>query len=125
MLHHGFDRRLEFPVIHTIDNGRVLALVFVFVRNVNSLAIQEILEDVYETDVKRIKSEHTSYSFLSNTLSDDDKKVLIKENFKREFGARPIKKAVQNYIENKIIDNIYASANTDNDVLVPDDDYED
>lgn len=86
---------------------------------------EEILEDVYETDVKRIKSEHTSYSFLSNTLSDDDKKVLIKENFKREFGARPIKKAVQNYIENKIIDNIYASANTDNDVLVPDDDYED
>lgn len=86
---------------------------------------EEILEDVYETDVKRIKSEHTSYSFLSNTLSDDDKKVLIKEHFKREFGARPIKKAVQNYIENKIIDNIYASANTDNDVLVPDDDYED
>ena len=86
---------------------------------------EEILEDVYETDVKRIKSEHTSYSFLSNTLSDDDKKVLIKENFKREFGARPIKKAVQNYIENKIIDNIYASANTDNDVLVPDDDYQD
>ena len=125
MLHHGFDRRLEFPVIHTVDNGRVLALIFIFIRNVDPFAFQEILEDVYETDVKRIKSEHTSYSFLSNTLSDDDKKVLIKENFKREFGARPIKKAVQNYIENKIIDNIYASANTDNDVLVPDDDYED
>ncbi len=63
----------------------------------------EILVDVYERDVRAIKDKHSSYNYLDDTLSDKDRDMLVKENFHKEFGARPVKKAVKTFIEDKII----------------------
>ena len=63
----------------------------------------EILVDVYERDVRAIKDKHSSYNYLDDTLSDEDRDMLVKENFHKEFGARPVKKAVKAFIEDKII----------------------
>lgn len=78
---------------------------------------EEILRDTYRRNIAAIKSAHSSYSYLKDELSDDDAKKLIKDNFAREFGARPIKKAVQTYVENTILNHnknkqtIYSNSN--------------
>ena len=64
----------------------------------------EILADVYERDVKAIKRNHSSYNFLDDILPDDAKDKLVKDNFAKEFGARPVKTAVQKYIEDIIME---------------------
>lgn len=83
----------------------------------------EIMKDTYRTDIARIKSEHKSYTFLPDDLSDDDAKTLSKENYNKLFGARPVKRTIQKYIENIVIENLYSSKDETDD-LVPDDDYD-
>ncbi len=64
---------------------------------------KDILKDTYERHVKEIKNAHSSYRFLKNTLSQDKIDELTKENYTKEFGARPIEKTVQSLIEDTIL----------------------
>ncbi len=63
----------------------------------------EILVDVYERDVRSIKEKNPSYDFLPDKLSDSDRDSLVKEYYSKEFGARPVKKAVQKFIEDLVL----------------------
>jgi ATP-dependent Clp protease ATP-binding subunit ClpC len=65
---------------------------------------RDILADTYARDVERIKLSHTSYSFLPDTIPDDALETLVKDNYNKFFGARPVKKAIQKYIEDAVID---------------------
>lgn len=64
---------------------------------------KEILIDTYKRNIETIKTTRSAYQFLPDELSDDAIESLIKENFAKEFGARPIKKAIQKHIEDEII----------------------
>ena len=64
---------------------------------------KEILIDTYKRNIETIKTTRSTYQFLPDELSDDAIESLIKENFAKEFGARPIKKAIQKHIEDEII----------------------
>lgn len=65
----------------------------------------EIVADVYSRQVAETKHNHSSYSFLPDAMPDDDIQTLVKDNFKREFGARPVKRVVLKYIEDAILEN--------------------
>ncbi len=65
---------------------------------------EEILVDTYKRNVATIKETRSIYQFLADDLTDEEKEQLIKDNFAKEFGARPIKKAVQKFIEDKILE---------------------
>ena len=64
---------------------------------------REILKDTYERDIRSIKNRHSTYSYLNDTLSDDEMNALVKEHYHKEFGARPIKKAIKTFIEDKVL----------------------
>lgn len=86
---------------------------------------REIIEDMYRRKVEILKAKHPSYNVcLTDTLPDDVAKQLVKENYVKEFGARPAKKAVQKYIEDTILAYRKAIANaapgTDPDQAEPD-----
>lgn len=88
----------------------------------------EILIDTYHRNAISIKADHSAYQFLPDDLPDDDKIKLHKDNFAKEFGARPIKRAVQKYIEDIILAKKQNSANNgitfisdDNDIETTDD----
>ena len=70
----------------------------------------EILCARYESDVKRIKANHSSMSFIPDTLDQNTIDQLVKDNYVEKFGARPVNKTVQKYIENLIIDKQNAKA---------------
>ena len=63
----------------------------------------EIVADVYTRQVAVIKANHTSYTFLADTIPADALSQLVKDNYAKEFGARPAQKAVRKYIEDMII----------------------
>ena len=88
----------------------------------------EIFIDTYHRNAISIKADHSAYQFLPDDLPDDDKIKLHKDNFAKEFGARPIKRAVQKYIEDIILAKKQNSANNgitfisdDNDIETTDD----
>lgn len=79
---------------------------FTKVLNFNAITetlFEEILRDTYRRNVVNIKATHSTYSYLPDELSDDDAAQLLKDNFAREFGARPIAKTVQKHIEDMIL----------------------
>lgn len=65
----------------------------------------EILLDTYRRQISDIKQNHSSCCFMPDTMPDNDAARLVKENFKKEFGARPVKRVVQKYIEDAILEN--------------------
>ena len=86
-------------------------------RPITEQIYKEILADVYRRKVSEIKKLHSSYTFLSDELSEDDTNKLADETYAKEFGARPAKKTIQKFIEDAIINyNHTKNTNTDNDV---------
>ena len=78
---------------------------------------REIMLDTYEREIAVIKDQHSSYKFMPDTLDDDTLDKLVKDNFAKQFGARPISGAIQRYIEDTIID--YKKNKTVSNVLTP------
>ncbi|MBO5435435.1 ATP-dependent Clp protease ATP-binding subunit [bacterium] len=72
----------------------------------------EILKDTYSRQITNIKSVHSSYGFMPDELPDDVVETLVKNNYAKEFGARPIKRTIQKYIEDTILDYKRAKNNT-------------
>ena len=64
---------------------------------------KEIMADHYKRDIARIRR-NDGFEFLPWELKGEELDRLVKENFTKEFGARPVRKAVQKYIENKVIE---------------------
>ncbi len=63
-----------------------------------------IMLDTYERCVKDIKETRSGYDFLPDTLTDEEISRLHKENYAKEFGARPVKKAIQKTVEDLIME---------------------
>lgn len=62
----------------------------------------EILRDTYEKEVAQIKSNKPRIA-IPDTLSDEDTKKLVNDTFEPTLGARPIKVAVNKYIDELIL----------------------
>lgn len=65
---------------------------------------KEITADTYRRSVKDIKDKHPSFTFLADEMDDATLEQFTKDNFVKEYGARPVKPAVQKYIENAVLD---------------------
>ena len=63
----------------------------------------EIVKDTYARQIKEIKSLRPEYDFMPDELPEEDTAKLVKDNFVRQFGARPVKNAVRRYIEDAIL----------------------
>lgn len=99
---------------------------FTKVLNFNAITepiFREILVDTYKREIALIKEQHSSYNFMPDELDDATADQLVKDNFAKQFGARPINNAVQRYIEDTIID--YKKNKTVSNVLTPVIDEED
>ena len=67
---------------------------------------KEILKDRYKRDVVDIKSRKSSMTWLPDELTDDEAQELADKNFVKEFGARPARKAIQAFIEDKTLEHL-------------------
>ena len=79
---------------------------FTKVLNFNPITTElfaEIVKDTYRRHVSEIKCLHSSYGFIPDEIPDDDLNRIVSENYAREFGARPVEKAVMKYIEDSIL----------------------
>lgn len=64
---------------------------------------KEILQSIYMQDIARIKKESQRTINLSDTLSDDELSALADKTYVPDFGARPCKKAIREFIENAFL----------------------
>ena len=62
-----------------------------------------ILQSIYTKDIERIKRESQRTITLNDTLTDDELNELTKKTFVPDFGARPAKKAIREFIENAFL----------------------
>lgn len=62
---------------------------------------KEIIAMMYKKEIKRIKSEHRRVT-LADEMPDDDLERLANETYIKEFGARPARNVVQEYIESNV-----------------------
>lgn len=63
---------------------------------------KEIVAEKYQTEIKRIKTENRRIN-LPDNLPDDDLNELVETTYVAAFGARPVEKTVQTYIEQHVI----------------------
>lgn len=64
---------------------------------------RQIMIETYEINLNRIKREQPYISRkLSDTIPDDELDKMIEDTYIEEFGARPVRETIQNYIEEKI-----------------------
>lgn len=73
---------------------------------------KEIAADTYSRSIQKIKDKHPSYTFLDDELDDAALEQFAKDNYVKEYGARPIKPAIQKYIENAVLDFKHANASS-------------
>lgn len=64
---------------------------------------EEIMQDTYRKEVRMIKQLRPGAA-LNDELPDPELKVLCDESFDVRFGARPVKTAVCNYIDNRLME---------------------
>lgn len=64
---------------------------------------KEILQSIYTQDIARIKKESQRTINLNDTLSDDELSTLADKTYVPDFGARPCKKAIREFIENAFL----------------------
>ena len=64
----------------------------------------EIAADTYKRNVQTIKDKHPSFTFLADEMDDATLEKFTNDNFVKEYGARPIKAAIQKYIEDTVLD---------------------
>lgn len=62
---------------------------------------REIVAEMYATEVARIKTSRPRIP-LADAMPDDELDRIVETTFVPEFGARPARKAVRNYIESQV-----------------------
>ncbi len=66
---------------------------------------KEIMKDTYDREVKRIRlSGDAQYEILPKKLTEKEAERLTEENYNANFGARPVNRTVQKYIEDIILE---------------------
>lgn len=83
-------KRIKPEFINRIDD------IIVF-HPLNDIMLEQILDMMVSKTIARVAKKG-----IRLTLNDDVKKLLIKRGFDPQFGARPIKRVVQNLIENEL-----------------------
>ncbi len=74
-------------------------------RPIGEKTYREILKNTYVREVKRIKaSKQYEVLDLPSRLSDEETERLTKESYNIEFGARPVNRTIQKYIEDMILE---------------------
>lgn len=63
---------------------------------------REVVINIYHTEVARIRAEKHHIT-LPDDIPDDDLSEIIKNTYVPDFGARPAKSAVREYIESQVI----------------------
>lgn len=66
---------------------------------------KEILSSTYENKIKKIK-ENQPHLTIEDTLTEEEINNLADKSFVANLGARPAKKTVENYIEEKVMDTL-------------------
>lgn len=65
----------------------------------------KIMRDTYSRRISEIKSSRSIAAFMPDELPDDVTEKLVEDNYTKEFGARPVNRAIQKYIEDAILEN--------------------
>ena len=65
--------------------------------NISKEEYRNILADTYKRDITRIKAHHRVA--LPDELDDATLDNMVKKTYVPEFGARPAKRTIQDYIE--------------------------
>ncbi|MCR5280054.1 MAG: AAA family ATPase [Lachnospiraceae bacterium] len=74
-------------------------------RPISEKCYKEIMKNTYAREVKRIKSSGgNKYDFLPNRLTEDVTECLTKESYNENFGARPVNRTIQKFIEDMILE---------------------
>lgn len=103
--------------IMTLSNFFDIELLnrFTKIMHFNSITesvFREIVADTYRRDVSRIKHGHSSYNYIPDEMPDTDIDDIVKNNYNRLFGARPVKKLIQKYIEDMELQHRKSNKNT-------------
>lgn len=86
---------------------------------------KEIAMDSYKRTVAEVKSKHPSFTFLADEMTDDEANAFVKEHYVKEYGARPITKAVQKIVEDAVLEYKHNNANGFASVVNPSDEADD
>ena len=88
----------------------------------------EIAADTYKRTVAKVKTKHPSFTFLADEMTDDEIEAFTKKNFVKEYGARPVRPAIQKIVEDAVLEfkhknvsgfaSVVNPSNTD-DILLP------
>lgn len=70
-------------------------------QNLDREDYKAILQDIYKSETARIKQDRPRIQLLAD-IPDDELEHIADESFVPEFGARPAKKAVHEFIENQV-----------------------
>lgn len=71
----------------------------------------EIVADTYKRQVADIKSKHPSFTFLNDEMDQKTLDEFTEKHFVKEYGARPVKPAIQKYIEDAVLEFKHNAAN--------------
>jgi ATP-dependent Clp protease ATP-binding subunit ClpC len=82
---------------------------------------KEIAADTYKRTVAKVKSKHPSFTFLADEMSDDEVEEFAEKNFVKEYGARPVRPAIQKIIEDAVLEFKHNNANGFASVVNPSD----
>ena len=64
----------------------------------------EIAADTYKRTVAKVKTKHPSFTFLADEMTDDEIEAFTKKNFVKEYGARPVRPAIQKIVEDAVLE---------------------
>ena len=88
----------------------------------------EIAADTYKRTVAKVKTKHPSFTFLADEMTNDEIEAFTKKNFVKEYGARPVRPAIQKIVEDAVLEfkhknvsgfaSVANPSNTD-DILLP------
>lgn len=87
----------EIIVFHSLDEGQIGQIV--------ELMVQDLQKRLAEQDVQF-------------TLTDEAKQFLAKEGFDPQYGARPLKRAIQRHIEDKLSEALLSGSVTRGDTVL-------
>ncbi|MCR5598066.1 MAG: AAA family ATPase [Lachnospiraceae bacterium] len=107
----GFSNDSKAAAIASVDNlaiyiDKELLNRFTRIIDFNPISrevFKEILMETYRRDVAGIKERRPDYSFLRDEIDSDVAERLTKENYLRDFGARPVNRLVKDCIEEAVL----------------------
>lgn len=78
----------------------------------------EAIKQITSIELEKL-FERTAALGYKLTISDEAKEFIASKGYDIQFGARPLKRAIQNYIEDELCENIInGDLNTDNDIRI-------